>query len=142
MSETRVEDYIQSTGDQVHRYLSGLFPPDADRRPERLFEAMNYSLLGNGKRLRPVLCIAAAETFGVPRDVVMPAAAALELIHCYSLIHDDLPILDNDDLRRGRPTNHKVYGDATALLAGDGLLTYAFELLAQPCRWPPRYSCV
>lgn len=125
-----VDAYIAEMGRTVTDYLSTLFANPG--RPARLFESMNYSLLGAGKRLRPILCIAAAETFGVGVDKVLPAAAALELVHCYSLIHDDLPIIDNDDLRRGRPTNHKVYGDATALLAGDALLTYAFEQLSQP----------
>ncbi len=125
-----VDAYIAEMGRTVTDYLATLFANPG--RPARLFEAMNYSLLGAGKRLRPILCIAAAETFGVGVDKVLPAAAALELVHCYSLIHDDLPIIDNDDLRRGRPTNHKVYGDATALLAGDALLTYAFEQLSQP----------
>ncbi len=125
-----VDAYIAEMGRTVTDYLSTLFANPG--HPARLFESMNYSLLGAGKRLRPILCIAAAETFGVGVDKVLPAAAALELVHCYSLIHDDLPIIDNDDLRRGRPTNHKVYGDATALLAGDALLTYAFEQLSQP----------
>jgi geranylgeranyl diphosphate synthase, type II len=125
-----VDAYIAEMGRTVTDYLATLFANPG--RPVRLFEAMNYSLLGAGKRLRPILCIATAETFGVSVEKVLPAAAALELVHCYSLIHDDLPIIDNDDLRRGRPTNHKVYGDATALLAGDALLTYAFEQLSQP----------
>jgi geranylgeranyl diphosphate synthase type II len=129
-----VQDYIAKTAATVTEYLGTLFSETT--RPDRLFKAMNYSLLGAGKRLRPVLCIATAETFGVSPETVLPAAAALELIHSYSLIHDDLPIMDNDDLRRGRPTNHKVFGDATALLAGDALLTYAFELLAQPMAIP------
>jgi geranylgeranyl diphosphate synthase, type II len=92
---------------------------------------MRYSLLAGGKRLRPVLVIAAAALYGAPAERVMPAACALEMIHTYSLIHDDLPCMDDDDLRRGRPTNHKVYGEALATLAGDALLTMAFELLAR-----------
>ena len=99
--------------------------------PPRLLEAMRYSLMAGGKRLRPVLVIAAAELFGAPPERVMPAACSLEMIHTYSLIHDDLPCMDDDDLRRGRPTNHKVYGEAMATLAGDALLTMAFELLAR-----------
>ncbi len=105
--------------------------PDLSTVPPRLLEAMRYSLLGGGKRLRPVLVIAAGALFGAPLDRVMPAACALEMIHTYSLIHDDLPCMDDDDLRRGRPTNHKVYGEAVATLAGDALLTMAFELLAR-----------
>lgn len=98
---------------------------------------MNYSLLADGKRLRPALVMASAETFGVAREVVLPAAAAVEMIHSYSLIHDDLPSLDNDDLRRGQPTNHVVYGEAMALLAGDGLLTEAFGQLSYPLQEVP-----
>ena len=97
-----------------------------------LLNAMVYSLMGGGKRLRPILCIAASEAVGGSQDDVLPAACALELIHTYSLIHDDLPAMDDDDLRRGNPTNHKVYGEATAILAGDALLTKAFEILTDP----------
>jgi geranylgeranyl diphosphate synthase type II len=104
--------------------------------PEKLREAMRYSLMAGGKRLRPVLVLAAAEMFGAPAERVMPAACALEMIHTYSLIHDDLPCMDDDDLRRGRPTNHKVYGDAVATLAGDALLTMAFELLGRQAQAP------
>ncbi|MBA4032698.1 MAG: farnesyl-diphosphate synthase [Planctomyces sp.] len=98
--------------------------------PPSLRESMRYSALGGGKRLRPVLVLLACEACGTPVAQSMPAAVALEMIHCYSLIHDDLPAMDDDDLRRGRPTNHIVYGEATAILAGDGLLTRAFEVLA------------
>jgi geranylgeranyl diphosphate synthase type II len=91
---------------------------------------MRYSLFAGGKRLRPILCIAASEAVGGEAAQAMPVACALELIHTYSLIHDDLPAMDDDDLRRGRPSNHKVFGDAVAILAGDGLLTYAFQLMA------------
>jgi geranylgeranyl diphosphate synthase type II len=93
-------------------------------------EAMRYSLFAGGKRLRPILCLAAAETVGGDAYHVLPVACALELVHTYSLIHDDLPVMDDDDLRRGKPTNHKVFGEAVALLAGDGLLTEAFRLAA------------
>jgi geranylgeranyl diphosphate synthase type II len=96
----------------------------------RLFEAMRYSLLASGKRLRPVLALAACEAVGGPREASLGFACALEMIHTYSLIHDDLPCMDDDDLRRGRPTNHKVYGEAIATLAGDGLLTDAFKVVA------------
>ncbi len=99
--------------------------------PSELREAMEYSLLAGGKRLRPVLCLCFARMMGVPGQAVMPFAAALEYIHTYSLIHDDLPAMDDDDLRRGRPSNHKVFGEATAILAGDGLLTEAFGLMAR-----------
>lgn len=99
--------------------------------PSRLGEAMAYSVLAGGKRLRPVLCLLACEAVGGDRACALPAATALELIHTYSLIHDDLPAMDDDDLRRGRATCHKQFDDATAILAGDGLLTHAFEVLAK-----------
>ena len=97
--------------------------------PEKLYEAMNYSLCAGGKRLRPVLLLAACDTLGGDVEAALPFACALEMIHTYSLIHDDLPAMDNDDLRRGRPTNHKVYGEGMAILAGDGLLSAAAELM-------------
>jgi len=106
--------------------------PAASVRPATIHKAMRYSLLAGGKRLRPILALAAADACGAkdPRDV-LPAACAVELIHTYSLIHDDLPCMDDDDLRRGRPTSHKVFGEGVAVLAGDALLTRAFGLLAQ-----------
>ena len=100
-------------------------------RPHRLMEAMRYSSLNGGKRLRPFLVVESAAVFGVPRDAALMAGAALECIHCYSLIHDDLPSMDNSDLRRGRPTSHKKFDDATAILAGDGLLTIAFDIITR-----------
>jgi len=99
--------------------------------PEVIHEAMRYSVFAGGKRLRPVLVLAGAEICGKRPDIALPTAAALELIHTYSLVHDDLPAMDDDDLRRGRPTNHRVYGEAIAILAGDALLTKAFELIAK-----------
>jgi len=98
--------------------------------PSGLLEAMEYSLLAGGKRIRPVLCLLSARLFGLERDAVMPFAGALECIHTYSLIHDDLPAMDNDDLRRGKPSSHRQFDEATAILAGDGLLTDAFALMA------------
>ncbi len=106
--------------------------PKVDGLTADLIEAMRYSLFGGGKRLRPILCMAGAEAVGGEGQHVLPVACALELIHTYSLIHDDLPLMDDDDLRRGKPTNHKVFGDAIALLAGDGLLTEAFSLMTSP----------
>lgn len=109
--------------------------PEARGPAERVIEAMRYSVFAGGKRLRPILCLAAAEGVSTDPDVaerVLPMACALELIHTYSLIHDDLPAMDDDDLRRGKPTNHKLYGEAIALLAGDGLLTEAFHLMTRP----------
>ena len=103
-----------------------------DGDPGRLVEAMRYSLLAPGKRLRPLLALAAAETQGRDREpAVLLACASVELVHCYSLVHDDLPPMDDDDFRRGQPSNHKVFGEATAILAGDALLTLAFEWLAE-----------
>ncbi len=99
--------------------------------PETLLQAMEYSLLGGGKRLRPCLCLTVAELFGLDQDAAMPFAAAFECIHTYSLIHDDLPAMDDDDLRRGKPSCHKAFGEAQAILAGDGLNTEAFRLMAQ-----------
>ncbi len=99
--------------------------------PRALVEAMEYSLLAGGKRLRPALCLTTAGLFGLDRDKTMPFACAIELIHTYSLVHDDLPAMDDDDLRRGKPSSHKQFGEATAILAGDSLLTEAFALMAE-----------
>jgi len=99
--------------------------------PQRLQEAMAYSLLAGGKRLRPILVLLSCEACGGQAEAAFPAACAIEMVHTYSLIHDDLPAMDNDDLRRGRPTNHVVYGEALAILAGDGLLTLAFDVLSR-----------
>ena len=104
--------------------------PQQDGPETRVVEAMRYSLFAGGKRLRPILCLAASEAVGGDLQAAMPAGCALEMIHTYSLIHDDLPAMDDDDLRRGKPTNHKVFGEAIAILAGDGLLTEAFVLLS------------
>src|SRR3954469_23787049 len=120
---------LQAYRDRIERGVAALVPA-ATTRPARLHAAMRYSLEAGGKRLRPVLTLAAAELFGAKADAV-PAAVAIECIHTYSLIHDDLPCMDNDDLRRGRPTAHKQFDEATALLAGDALLTHAFALLAE-----------
>lgn len=114
----------------VDRALAQYMPPE-DAYPPLIHRAMRYSLFAGGKRLRPVLALAAAEAAGRDPAPVMPAACALELIHTYSLVHDDLPSMDNDDLRRGKPTSHRVFGEAAAILAGDALLTLAFEWLAR-----------
>ena len=105
--------------------------PDQEAYPDVIHKAMHYSLLAGGKRLRPVLVIAASEALGEDRNAVLPFAVAAEMIHTYTLIHDDLPALDNDELRRGKPTNHKVFGEAIAILAGDALLTQAFILMTR-----------
>ena len=101
-------------------------------RPARLLDAMRYVALGGGKRFRPFLVVECASLFGVARERALLAGSALECVHCYSLVHDDLPAMDDDDLRRGRPTAHKAFDEATAILAGDGLLTLAFDILARP----------
>ena len=119
--------YYAQRQDWVERALRGAVPP---QKPARLKQAMDYSLLAGGKRLRPVLVLAAAEAVGGQAVQVLPTACAFECLHTYSLIHDDLPAMDDDDLRRGRPTCHKAFDEATAILAGDGLLTLAFELVA------------
>ncbi|HYG88201.1 MAG TPA: farnesyl diphosphate synthase [Azospirillum sp.] len=106
--------------------------PTTDYPESRLYEAMRYGSLGGGKRLRPFLVLNSASLFGVSPDCALRVAAAVEFVHCYSLIHDDLPAMDDGDLRRGRPTVHRQFDEATAILAGDGLLTFAFEVLADP----------
>ena len=121
------KSYLAQSKQQVEAALDGSLGPE---RPESLREAMRYSLLAGGKRLRPILCLAACELAGGASSHAMPTAVALEMIHTMSLIHDDLPAMDDDDLRRGRPTNHKIYGEAVAILAGDALLTRAFEMVA------------
>lgn len=105
--------------------------------PEKIYEAMRYSLLAGGKRLRPILCLTTCEMLGGTAAMAMPTACALEMIHTMSLIHDDLPAMDNDDYRRGKLTNHKVYGEDIAILAGDGLLAYAFEYVARETKQVP-----
>lgn len=105
--------------------------------PEKIYEAMRYSLLAGGKRLRPVLCLATCELAGGTLQMAMPTACALEMIHTMSLIHDDLPAMDNDDMRRGKPTNHRVFGEDIAILAGDGLLAYAFEYIVTQTQGVP-----
>lgn len=123
-----LEAYLRERRLRIDRELDRLLPA-ADSLPATIHAAMRHSLFAGGKRVRPILAIAAAETCGRPESV-LGAACALECVHTYSLIHDDLPALDDDDLRRGKPTCHKVYGEAVAVLAGDALLTLAFEILA------------
>jgi len=125
-----LEDWLRAGRLRVDEALDRWLPP-ADAVPARLHESMRYSVCAGGKRIRPALCLMIAEGFGVAGNGPMRAACALELLHTYSLIHDDLPAMDDDDLRRGRPTNHKVFGEATAILAGDALLTLAFEWMAR-----------
>lgn len=130
----RIEDARRRVDEALAHYLPAADEGASVLCPSRLASAMRYSVLGGGKRLRPILCLLAAEACGADPDDAMPAACALELVHTYSLIHDDLPAMDDDDLRRGRPTCHKAFDEATAVLAGDGLLTLAFELLARHVR--------
>lgn len=114
----------------LDRHLSSGALTGVGTAPERLIAAMRHGALNGGKRLRPLLVVQSAAVFGVGRDKVLPAALAIEMVHCYSLIHDDLPAMDDDDLRRGKPTVHKAFDEATAILAGDALLTEAFAMLA------------
>ena len=118
------------------RLLAAAPVEDEVARPSRLLEAMRYASLGGGKRLRPFLVVEAAALFGVARGRAFMAGAAIECVHCYSLVHDDLPAMDNDGLRRGQPTVHKAFDEATAILAGDSLLTFAFDILARPDTHP------
>ena len=123
-----LKTYLEEKRAIVNEALKEIFPPST--APSRqIVEAMNYSLFAGGKRLRPILCMAGAEAVGGNGRSVLPVACALELIHTYSLIHDDLPVMDDDDMRRGKPTSHKVFGEALAVLAGDGLLTEAFRIM-------------
>ncbi|MEO6053173.1 MAG: polyprenyl synthetase family protein [Chthoniobacterales bacterium] len=123
-------DYLENRCKQIDRALKS-FLPAVKVRPATIHKAMHYSLFAGGKRLRPVLCLAAAEACGGAVASALAPACAVECLHTYSLIHDDLPCMDDDDFRRGRPTSHKVFGDAIAVLAGDALLTEAFAILAQ-----------
>jgi farnesyl diphosphate synthase len=127
----RLTEIAASTEQLLDRLLAPAPMPAERARPGRLIESMRYATLGGGKRFRPFLVVESAALFGVPRERSLMAAAALECVHCYSLVHDDLPAMDNDDLRRGRPTAHKAFDEATAILAGDSLLTYAFDILSR-----------
>src|SRR5712671_5594721 len=138
--EAVFQDRLSRVAQDTEALLERLLAPshlDGERaRPKRLLEAMRYASLGGGKRLRPFLVVESANLFGVPRHQALMAGAALECVHCYSLVHDDLPAMDDDALRRGRPTVHKAFDEATAILAGDGLLTLAFDILSRPQTHP------
>jgi geranylgeranyl diphosphate synthase, type II len=121
--------YLEMRSDAVNRALDRFLPKESTK-PSTIHKAMRYSLFAGGKRMRPALCLAAAQACGGSEDAAMPLACAVECIHTYSLIHDDLPAMDNDDYRRGKLTNHKVFGEGIAILAGDALLTQAFEVAA------------
>ncbi|SHE64703.1 geranylgeranyl diphosphate synthase, type II [Thermoanaerobacter uzonensis DSM 18761] len=125
MFKEKLREKQQLVEKELHRIL------DIDEKPEIIYEAMRYSVFAGGKRLRPVLCLSSCELLGGDIKKALPVACAIELIHTYSLIHDDLPAMDNDDLRRGKLTNHKVYGEAIAILAGDGLLNLGYEVLVR-----------
>ena len=129
-----IRGYLQAQKTLIDEALARYLPAEG-HYPPTIFEAMRYSVFAGGKRVRPILAVAAAETVGGTVADVLPLACALECIHTYSLIHDDLPALDNDDYRRGRLTNHKVFGEANAILAGDALLTFAFELISDARHW-------
>lgn len=129
-TQAKLLSYMKRQGTVVDKALNRFLIREA-RPPEVVHKAMRYSVFAGGKRLRPILCLAAAEICGGDSKNTLPTACALEVLHTYSLVHDDLPAMDDDDLRRGRPTNHKVFGEGLAILAGDGLLTFAFELIAQ-----------
>lgn len=133
-----LKTYLSQRQSLVESALDAALPP-ADARPARLHASMRYSLFAGGKRMRPILLLAACEACGGAPEAALHAACAVECLHTYSLIHDDLPCMDDDDLRRGKPTNHVVYGEGLAVLAGDALLTAAFELLARS-PGTPRYS--
>ena len=128
MFESKYNEYLSAYTQYAEQYCQNLVT-----EPAILGESMKYSLLGGGKRIRPVLLLATADVLNVPIKDVLPYALALEMIHTYSLIHDDLPAMDNDDFRRGKPSNHKVYGEGNAILAGDGLLNTAFSLCLEQC---------
>jgi len=130
-----LQAYLTQRTTAVNRALDG-FLPGARTRPATIHRAMRYSLFAGGKRMRPALCLAAAEACGGSTGDALPFACAVECIHTYSLIHDDLPAMDNDDYRRGKLTNHKVFGEGIAILAGDALLTQAFEIAGQSKGWP------
>jgi geranylgeranyl diphosphate synthase, type II len=129
-----LQDYLENRTERINRALDGFLPQERTK-PATIHQAMRYSLFAGGKRLRPALCLAAATACGGDEESAMPLACAVECIHTYSLIHDDLPAMDNDDFRRGKPTNHIIFGEGIAVLAGDALLTQAFEIAAQATGW-------
>jgi geranylgeranyl diphosphate synthase type II len=130
-----LQQFLATRTKTVNAALDKFLPSDKTR-PVTIHKAMRYSLFAGGKRMRPALCLAAAAACGGREADALPLACAVECIHTYSLIHDDLPAMDNDDFRRGKPTNHKVFGEGIAVLAGDALLTQAFEIAAQSRGWP------
>src|SRR6266487_1758302 len=138
LTNVNIKTYLVSRQKLIERALDR-YLPKATAKPATLHRAMRYSLFAGGKRLRPILCLAAAEACGGKIGNALPLACALECIHTYSLVHDDLPSMDNDDFRRGRPTCHKIFGEGIAVLAGDALLTIAFEIVSN-AKPAPRYD--
>jgi len=130
--QDRLNQVAKDAESLLDRLLGNALADDELARPARLLDAMRYASLGAGKRFRPFLVVESANLLNVAREQALMAGVALECVHCYSLVHDDLPAMDNDDLRRGQPTAHKAFDEATAILAGDGLLTFAFDILARP----------
>ncbi len=128
--------YLTDQRRVIDAALNEFLPPE-DRFPEVIYRAMRYSVLNGGKRLRPILVLASCEAVGGEPEIAVPTACAMEFIHSFSLVHDDLPALDNDDFRRGKPTNHKVFGEAIAILAGDALLAFAFETVTRRTKGVP-----
>ncbi len=133
-TDSTLKIYLEEKRDIVEKNLLRLLGPP-ERYPLTLYQSLHYSLFAGGKRIRPILAMAAVEAVSGKTEAVIPVAVAVEMIHTYSLIHDDLPAMDNDDIRRGKPTNHKVFGEATAILAGDALLTAAFTILSDNLLW-------
>jgi geranylgeranyl diphosphate synthase type II len=133
---TELRAFLDEVRSAIEATLTELLPPQ-NERPERIHDAMRYSTMDGGKRIRPALCVAAFTAYKQDWKPVLRVAAAVEMIHCYSLIHDDLPAMDDDDFRRGRPSCHKKFDEAIAILAGDALLTLAFEVLARSRQFPP-----
>ena len=127
-----IEEYLREQKAVVDRKLEEILP-QRTTYPQRIHQAMRYSIFSGGKRIRSILCLAACEAVGGNKESALPVACAIELVHTYSLIHDDLPAMDNDDLRRGKPTSHKEFGEAMAILAGDGLLTLVYYVLSHHC---------
>jgi len=138
VSTETIQQYLETASGQIDKELDRLLPP-ADHFPPSIHLAMRYSVLAGGKRLRPILCLEAGRLLGGDERTLVRLGSGLELVHTYSLIHDDLPALDNDDLRRGKPTSHRAFGESIAILAGDALLTLAFEVLSSP--GPPPEAC-
>lgn len=138
---SRLQQAMAEATESVNATLAQLLP-DADGSEAQLYEAMRYATLGGGKRLRPFLVLTGAGLFDIAQEYALRVAAAVEFVHCYSLVHDDLPAMDDDDLRRGRPACHKRFGEATAVLVGDALLTLAFDVLSAPATHPdPEVRC-